>query len=570
MAPSKADPPSASPFEDRIDRFDAAWREGKSPKIQDFLPSPKASASGDYLRERRALLIELVKVDLEYRWRRAREGQAVEDVARSPAVDPAAGTVGGPNVDHYARVFPTLVDEGHLPVDLIGEEYRVRHRFGDRPSRDEYRLRFAPQIAAIDAELDSIEVELARESSCGLSDATVVMDTRASSHGTPRAGAAPEAHEPVDLGGFLSGLRESRILSDSQYEQAAAESRAAEPPTPQQLADQLVSRGWLTSFQARALRFGRLQDLQLGEYLILSKLGEGGMGIVYKARHRRMDRVVALKILDAKILNAPEALRRFRREVQAAARLNHPNIVLAYDASEDAGRHYLVMEYVEGTNMRRYVSQHGRLSLAEALDCIVQAARGLDYAHEQKIIHRDIKPDNLLRDASGRVRVLDLGLARLGDRAASAAATITASGSLMGTLEFMAPEQARDAHLADHRADIYSLGCTLYFLVNGRPPYGGDSMYEKLSAHQEDPIPPLVAAGSEDAGAADEAFRRMMAKQPDDRFQSMADVIEALSRVQHESKCAVELPTTDDASHEADAESAGGIRNAWRRWMRRS
>jgi serine/threonine protein kinase len=252
------------------------------------------------------------------------------------------------------------------------------------------------------------------------------------------------------------------------------------------------------------------------------------MGIVYKARHRRMDRTVALKVLDAKIIPSPEALRRFRREVQAAARLHHPNVVLAYDASEDAGRHYLVMEYVDGTNLRRQVRDAGPLPVHEAIDCILQAARGLEYAHSQRVIHRDIKPDNLLRDSQGRVRILDLGLARLGDRMASGAATITSTGSLMGTLEFMAPEQARDAHAADHRADVYSLGCTLHHLLTGRPPYSGESMYEKLSAHQEQPIPSLAAARPDVPPALDGLFRRMLAKEPEDRFQSMTEVIAAL------------------------------------------
>jgi tRNA A-37 threonylcarbamoyl transferase component Bud32 len=529
---AESSPSRTSPLDDQVDRFDAAWRDGKAPRIQDFLPPPKATASGDYLRQRRELLIELVKVDLEYRWRRVREGLATADISRSPKSQVAGAiAASGPTVEHYARVFPSLVEEGVLPLDIIAEEYRVRCRFGDRPSLDEYRQRFASQYAALESELVAIDTELARESSCARSSATILMDTQASV-GCKLAVAPPaEAQDPVGLSGFLSGLWESRILSDLQFDETAAAAHAAEP-TAEGLAQRLVERGWLTSFQARALRFGRLAELQLGEYVILSKLGEGGMGIVYKARHRRMDRIVALKVLDAKILSAPEALRRFKREVQAAARLNHPNIVLAFDASEDAGRHYLVMEYVEGTNMRRYVSQHGRLSLADALDAILQAARGLEYAHQQKIVHRDIKPDNLLRDATGRIRVLDLGLARLGDRAASAAATITASGSLMGTLEFMAPEQARNAHAADHRADIYSLGCTLYFLLNGKPPYGGDSMYEKLSAHQDDPIPSLVAEGGSGATTDyDEVFHRMLAKDPEDRFASMTEVIDALEKL---------------------------------------
>jgi serine/threonine protein kinase len=278
---------------------------------------------------------------------------------------------------------------------------------------------------------------------------------------------------------------------------------------------------------------GRWTGLVLGNYVILEKIGAGGMGIVYKAQHRRMKRLVALKVLTPAISRSKPALARFQREVEAAAKLNHTNIVAAHDADEAQGTHFLVMEYVQGSDLAQRIKMHGPLPAAQAIDCIWQAARGLEHAHARGMIHRDIKPSNLLLDDNGTVKILDMGLARFQEDGAANATEatsrpeLTETGSFMGTCEFMAPEQALNTRNADGRSDIYSLGCTLYYLIAGEPPYKGGTAMEKLLAHREDPIPPL-AKGRRDVPPDLEAiYRRMLAKNPAQRYQSMGAVIAA-------------------------------------------
>ncbi|MCY2995949.1 MAG: serine/threonine-protein kinase, partial [Planctomycetota bacterium] len=181
------------------------------------------------------------------------------------------------------------------------------------------------------------------------------------------------------------------------------------PSDAQGLARELIRQGKLTKFQAAAVYQGKIKSLVLREYVILERLGAGGMGEVFQARHRGMNRVVALKVLPPRAMSSPDAVRRFQREAKAAARLLHPNIVTAFDADEDHGLHFLVMEYVEGQDLARIVKDRGPLGVAEALDCIVQAAKGLEYAHTHGVVHRDIKPANLLLSTEGTVKVLDMG-----------------------------------------------------------------------------------------------------------------------------------------------------------------
>jgi serine/threonine protein kinase len=255
------------------------------------------------------------------------------------------------------------------------------------------------------------------------------------------------------------------------------------------------------------------------------------MGVVFKARHQRLGKVVALKILPPSFARRRDLVCRFRREVAVTARLSHPNIVSALDADEDRGVSFLTMEYIEGRNLHDVVMERGSLPIDQALDCVIQAARGLEAAHAQGIVHRDIKPGNMMLDASGTVRVLDLGLARLVEAAASGGATLTAltqSGTYLGTAAFMAPEQAEDSHRADHRADIYSLGCTFYFLLTGQPPFGGTTVLKRLLAHSQEPVTPLRAARPDVPEALDAVYQKMMAKRPDDRPGSMTAVIERL------------------------------------------
>ena len=269
-----------------------------------------------------------------------------------------------------------------------------------------------------------------------------------------------------------------------------------------------------------------------GSYQIEEILGRGGMGVVYKAKHRVMGRRVALKVVAEKPGVNDSLLQRFKREAKVVSRLNHPNIVAAYDADDVDGIPYLALEYVAGPDLSDLVKADGPLPLATGIDYVIQAARGLSHAHQQAVVHRDVKPSNLLLDkAHGVVKVLDLGLARveaLLDEA-SRPTELTSTGAIFGTVDFMAPEQARDAKRADARADIYSLGCTLHFLLTGKMVYPSDNLLNKIRAHVSAPIPSLRSLLPEAPEKLDATFQRMIAKDPADRFASMDDVIAALT-----------------------------------------
>ena len=304
---------------------------------------------------------------------------------------------------------------------------------------------------------------------------------------------------------------------------------------PKAAARWLIEKGWITPFQAEALLREKPRAILIEDYLLLDRIGAGGMGVVYKARHVRMDRIVALKVLARQVMQTPSAVERFYREVRASAKLHHPNVVLAYDASECQGVHYLVMEYVEGGDLAGLVEREGPMPLGRALRCVRQAAEALAYAHEHGIIHRDVKPANLLMTPSGQVKLLDLGLARLREAEAQGQdLSLTKTGHLLGTAAYMAPEHAANPRHADHRSDIYSLGCTMYRLITGQSPFSGTTVIEVIVAGREQPTPDLrLALNSDpihDGYLADvqAVFERMLAKRPEDRYQTMGAVIQDL------------------------------------------
>lgn len=288
-------------------------------------------------------------------------------------------------------------------------------------------------------------------------------------------------------------------------------------------------------------------------YRTVELLGQGGMGRVYRAEHRLMNRMVALKVINRDLLAERSVVDRFRREVQAAAQLSHPNIVTAYDAEEVGDVHVLAMELVDGTDLSEVVKRKGPLPVDVACDVICQAAAGLQHAHDCGMVHRDIKPHNLMVTTNGRVKILDFGLASLSANSETAlhmlpawnvAGTdssvpaesegtppenrLTNVGCTMGTPDFVSPEQADDAHAADARSDIYSLGCTLYFLLAGTPPFAQGSTEEKLDAHRRREPQPIEHLRSDLPARVADSVRRMMAKDPADRFQTPAEVSAAL------------------------------------------
>jgi serine/threonine protein kinase len=341
---------------------------------------------------------------------------------------------------------------------------------------------------------------------------------------TPRD--SGEDSDSIRVDQFLQSVDDLGLMDGAEARAFLAKRAGAQPPCDsQQLGRELVAAGRLTGYQAGAICQGKAKGLVIGRYIVLDKLGAGGMGMVFKAQHRRLKQVVALKILPPSLTRNPELVQRFHREAETAAKLNHRNIVRAIDADEAGGMHFLVMEFVEGTNLNKLVRTRGVQSPAKAVDAMIQAARGLAVAHDEGIVHRDIKPSNLMVDASGVVKILDLGLARLDDEHSTDAGAITLSGALVGTVDYMSPEQAFDPRLADARSDMYSLGCTLHYLLTASPPYGGASLMQRLLAHRDRPVPSVRARRPDVPAALDELLREMMAKDPKDRPASMAELI---------------------------------------------
>jgi len=381
---------------------------------------------------------------------------------------------------------------------------------------------------------------------------------------------------------LIRALRESGLHDEPQLAEIAHEVDAIGDDT-QLIIRHLVIQKYLTLFQLKKLINGKRADLFVGPFVVLDKIGEGGMGKVYKVvTWKQPDRLLALKVVRSHLLVNPIIKKRYEREVHAATSLRHPNIVSVFDSGESDGRHYLAMEFVDGIDLARVVQDYEELRIPEACEYIRQAALGLHHAHEAGFVHRDVKPSNILVSGERHVpeageaafvKILDMGLVRAaGFDDIPERTDLTRVGTVVGTPDYMAPEQARNSSTVDARADIYSLGCTLFFLLTGRPPYVDGSPIDKLFKHQLEPIPQIRLFRPDVPEPLARLMAKLMAKTPEARPSSagmVAAMVEPFTRYdfrpsQSSGQDGVRLPTApaaraNNAGHYSLADDASQI-----------
>jgi serine/threonine protein kinase len=336
---------------------------------------------------------------------------------------------------------------------------------------------------------------------------------------------------PSTVDEFLDLVRKTGVLDEKRLDAYLEKARAAGavPPDPGKMAGLLIRDGLLTQFQAEQVMLGKWRKFSIGKYKVLERLGSGGMGSVYLCEHKLMRRRVAVKVLPTAKADDPSSLERFYREARAVAALDHPNIVRAYDIDQDEKLHFLVMEYVDGRSLQELIKLAGPMNVLRATHYIQQSAMGLQHAHETAgLVHRDVKPGNILVDRTGAVKVLDMGLARFFNDDEDIL-TKKYDENVLGTADYLAPEQALDSHAVDIRADIYSLGATFYFCLTGKTPFSEGSVAQKLIWHQTRQPKPIRSMRPEVPEELVAIIDKMMAKDPGQRYQSPQEVVEALA-----------------------------------------
>jgi len=354
---------------------------------------------------------------------------------------------------------------------------------------------------------------------------------------------------PASASDFVDLVRRSQLLADERLDEVLTRHRFAGtlPQSVDQIANLLVREGQITFFQAKQLKLGRYKRFTIGsKYRLLELIGAGGMGAVYLCEHTLMRRLVALKVLPVEKLEDKSNEERFYREARAVAALDHPNIVRAYDIDQYERLHFLVMEYVDGTSLQevvaRYVLEKKQFDPVRAAHYVAQAAVGMQHGHELGMVHRDIKPGNLLLDRTGVIKVLDMGLARFFNKQQDSVTEKYDDKCVLGTADYLAPEQAV-SNMVDIRADVYALGGTLYFMLTGQTPFPDGTIAAKLVAHQTREPRQVESFRSDVPAGVLAVLRRMMAKDAADRYQQPIEVAEALSEW-------AELPITPPPARE--------------------
>ncbi|MEK6236825.1 MAG: serine/threonine protein kinase, partial [Planctomycetales bacterium] len=465
---SQSDATSPSGF-GRIDaacsEFEAAQRAGQAPRIEEYIERVSP-------RQRKNLLQELMTVECSNRLDQGKR----------------------PSFRVYLRRFPgdeavvRQVFEDLELMDLTTAEDNEDKTFSGIPEDGATMIQSSSKTGS----RLGVPTSKTNHSGPALSGATRAgnQDSATAAGGASRGDSSSDSSNT----GFTCGLEEfidTTVycgIGSREEIQALVDSLSAEQLAATALAQLLRDQGQLTEFQATQILQGHGRSLIMGSYLLLDQVGQGGMGMVFRAKHRKMRRVVALKVLppyDA----SEQMVSRFEREIHAVSELQHPNIITAHDAGESDGVHFLAMELISGVDLSRLVEKQGPLPPLMAVNYILQAALGLEHAHQAKILHRDVKPANMLLSQDGVVKVLDLGLARPQNDDVQ---SLTGTGDIIGTASYMAPEQAMQIKDVNESSDVYSLGCTLYYLLTGAVPYRGDTSLATLYAHQEDPIPSLL------------------------------------------------------------------------------
>jgi len=343
---------------------------------------------------------------------------------------------------------------------------------------------------------------------------------------------------PADL---LPLIRRSGVLSDRQFEEVSNKVRNGEyPQEVRALAGRLVGERILTEFQAARLLRNKAHGLLVGRYVILDRLGAGARGRVFKAQHQLMGRLAAVKIIAPQIATRASSIARFYREMRLIGRLDHPNVVRAFDADQIGELLYIVMEYVPGQSLDHVLEDRGPLPVADVLNYMAQTARGLAHAHERGIVHRDVKPPNLLVSEDGQIKVLDLGLSALME-ADSTTSFATAAGLVVGTVNYMSPEQAT-AFEVDGRSDLFSLGCTMYQLLSGQLPFPGETVAECLTRRVAGRPAPITDLRPDLSSRLLQLLDKLLARRPEDRFQTATEAAEALETLAGDEAAALSAP----------------------------
>ena len=356
----------------------------------------------------------------------------------------------------------------------------------------------------------------------------------------------PSPDVPADL---LPVIQSSGVLGERQFAEIRSKVLHGDYPNDSvALAERLVKDGILSEYQARRFLKNKPHGLLVGRYVLVERIGSGSMGRVYKAHHKMMDRYVALKIIAPEIVMNDRVVSRFQREMRLVGRLDHPNVVRAFDADQINQILYIVMEYVQGTSLSHRLRK-GIIPALEMADYAAQAALGLGHAHSQGIVHRDVKPSNLLLTEARQIKVLDLGLGVLME-ADDASQFATADGIAVGTVDYMSPEQARGLEV-DGRSDLYSLGCSMYHLMTGKLAFPGESPIERMGRRISGRPVPILEAKPDLPPALAKVVEKLLANKPQDRFQTAQETAEALQ--------AVIRPKPRPAVPRADARVGSGV-----------